>query len=71
MREVESRSLGTFWHAVRIISLDKVSSAMVERVLSQLNFMCRTIGNSALEETCEARLMLRCNHHSFDDVDLD
>ena len=32
---------------------------------------CRVIGSQAFEETSEARLMLRCNHHSFDDVDLD
>lgn len=47
-----------------------VSSAMVERVFSQLNFMSQVIGSQALEETSEARLMLRCNHHSFDDLDL-
>ena len=37
-----------------------------------MRLMCRVIGSQALEETSsEARLMLRCNHHSFDDVDLD
>jgi hypothetical protein len=59
--EVEKSKLFHFALALRIIVLQQVSSAGVERVFSQLNYIVRICGTSMIEETLEMRLMHRCN----------
>ena len=62
MKEYRPKDFEKFWHAIRIIVLNQASSASVERVFSQLNFIVRTIGRRALEQTIRIRMMLRCNN---------
>ena len=73
MRQIEDATLPTFFEAVRIVALNQSSSATVERTFSQLNYMVRTIGPHAIEETIETRLLMRSNYgHDMDyDVDVD
>jgi hypothetical protein len=47
---VERDLLKCFWNAFRLVILNQASSAGVERVFSQLNFIVREIGVHALEE---------------------
>ena len=50
-----------FAYMLGTIVLNQVSSASVERVFSQLNFIVRTCGRALLEDTLEMRLMHRIN----------
>jgi hypothetical protein len=62
----------TFKHfaiVLRIIVLNQVSSAGVERVFSQLNYIVRVCGSSMLEDTAAMRLMLRCNEGMVDNYE--
>ena len=47
--------------ALRLVVLVQPSSAFVERVFSQIKLIIEQIGVSSLEETIEARTMVRCN----------
>ena len=60
--KLEVGSLENFWRIVRCVVLNQSSSASVERVFSQLNCICRTIGVNAVDETVAARLMMRVNN---------
>jgi hypothetical protein len=52
-----------FWPtALRLVVLVQPSSAFVERVFSQIKLIIEQIGVSCLEETVEARTMVRCNN---------
>jgi hypothetical protein len=52
-----------FWPtALRLVVLVQPSSAFVERVFSQTKLIIEQIGVSCLEETDEARTMVRCNN---------
>jgi hypothetical protein len=53
--------------ALKKIVLNQISSASVERVFSQLNFIVRNCGTALLEDTLEMRLMHRCNEGLDDD----
>jgi hypothetical protein len=53
--------------ALKTIVINQISSASVERVFSQLNFIVRAMGTAMLEDTLEMRLMHRCNHGLDDD----
>jgi len=61
VHQIEKGSLEAFWQVARSVVLNQASSASVERVFSQLNCICRTIGVGALDETVCARLMMRVN----------
>lgn len=51
-----------FWPtALRLVVLVQPSSAFVERVFSQIKLILEQIGVSSLEETVEARTLVRCN----------
>ena len=68
----QARRVWEFWRAnaeklphlfdvARLIAIVPISSAGVERVFSQVKFILETVGDSALEETLEVRVMERCN----------
>ena len=61
VHQIEKGSLEAFWQVMRSVVLNQASSASVERVFSQLNCTCRTIGVGALDETVETRLKMRVN----------
>lgn len=52
-----------FSMAARLIVLVQASSCAVERVFSQVKYILETIGDSALEENIEGRLMERFNRY--------
>ena len=52
-----------FWTAARLVALVPISSAMIERVFSQVKFIVETIGENALEETLQTRVMERVNSY--------
>ena len=54
-----------FGSVVRLIALLQTSSASVERVFSQLKLIVGQIGQSALEDNFELRLMRRVNKEFF------
>jgi hypothetical protein len=52
----------TFWPlALRLVALVQPSSARMERVFSQLKLFLDAVGSSCLEETVEARMLVREN----------
>ena len=51
-----------FYKAVRLIVLDQVSSAAVERVFSQLTFIRRIVGDGIVGDMLELRAFMRCNN---------
>ena len=56
-----------FWpHALRLVVLVQPSSAVMERIFSQLKRTLETIGYSALEKTVTARMFVRENHGLFE-----
>ena len=58
----KSGSLPKFEKAVKLLALVQVSSAFVERVFSQLAFIRRAIGDSALRDVMELRTLIRVNN---------
>ena len=58
----KSGSLPKFRKVVKLIALLQLSSAFVERVVSQLAFICRTIGNSTSRYVMELRTLIRVNN---------
>ena len=52
-----------FFTAARLVALVPISSAAVERVFSQVQFIIETTGVSALGESLEIRVMERVNHY--------
>ena len=58
----KSGSLPKFRKVVKLIALVQLSSAFVERVVSQLAFICRTIGNSTSRYVMELRTLIRVNN---------
>ena len=54
-----------FSTAARLIVLVQVSSAAVERVFSQVKYILETIGDSALEDNIECRMMERINNYEY------
>ena len=65
--QTEKVRLKHFACALKTIVINQISSASVERVFSQLNFIVRAMGTGILEDTLEMRLMHRCNHGLDDD----
>ena len=56
------RHLFTYFSmAARLVATVLISSAAVERVFSQIKLIVEAVGNSALEETLETRVMERVN----------
>ena len=59
---VKGVSFFKYWPlALRLVVLVQPSSAFVERVFSEIKLIIEQIGVSSLEETIEARTMVRCN----------
>ena len=52
-----------FQTAARLVALVPVTSASVERVFSQVKLIVETVGENALQETIETRLMERVNEY--------
>ena len=52
-----------FSKAARLVVLVQVSSAAVERIFSQVKYILEQIGDSALEENIECRMMERVNKY--------
>jgi hypothetical protein len=53
----------TYWPtALRLVVLVQRSSAFVERVFSQVKLIFEQTGLIGLEESIEARVLVRCNH---------
>ena len=58
-----------FSKAARLVVLVQVSSAAVERIFSQVKYILEQIGDSALEENIETRMMERVNNQTMMSVD--
>ena len=55
-------SVFKYWPtALRLVVLVQPSSAFVERAFSQIKLIIEQVGESGLEETLEARALVRCN----------
>ena len=50
-----------FCAAVKLVVLIQTSSASVERVYSQLNFLCHILGDKTIRDNLELRALIRCN----------
>ena len=52
-----------FWTATRLVALVPISSAMIERIFLQVKYIVETIGENALEETLQTRVMEQVNNY--------
>ena len=61
-----------FCEALRLVVLVQASSAFVERIFSQLTFICCAVGDRIERDSLELRALIRCNSglsEEFNDVE--
>ena len=52
-----------FFTAARLVALVPISSAMIERIFSQVKYIVETVGENVLEETLETCAFERVNRY--------